>query len=580
MEEIVTSNSSPSSSRSPGTTGSANADRAALPGIGEMPQGGTTDPSPDGSSVGSGQTSARKRNSKAGSYRQQRSKRRAKQRVGFCSKSVGLVNVAAGLDGCDDQLLPSSFRALEADLGFYPRSLGQIALTQTLCLSISCPLWGYLADRHSRKLIMAVGSFLWGVTTMILAFANQFWQVMVLRAFNGFFLGSIAPVSQSVLSDVIPENRKGLGFGIVQLSSSSGRVLGSVITTSVAFLYMANIRGWRWSFMFTGVLSMVLGTSIFLFMEEIPRRKIRYREIQGDTGGPDTRVQEQEKSLGTFWKEFFTESFSVPSCLLAVAEGVVGTIPWSALSFMTMYLQYCNFSDLQAAACSGALLVGAMIAGPLGGLIGDAMARWLPYNGRQIVGQVAMVVRTPVLFVTFFALPRQRSYFLAVAALAFTLGSFSIAGVAVSRPILSEVVRPQHRATTFAMCIAAEGISAAALGAPIVGVLAEDVFGYQKTTMMVSEMPDDMREGNARALANSLLLLTAIPWALSFVFYSAMHFTYKKDRIAALAYMKTYTVGSDEDSEEVESEVIDGRRSSGGGLGEDRAVSLLPEANH
>lgn len=92
-------------------------------------------------------------------------------------RSVLVVNVSSALDGCDDQLLPATFRALESDLGFHPSLLGYITLSQTLCLSIFCPLWGYLADRHSRKWLLVFGTTAWGIITTALGLVSEFWQV-------------------------------------------------------------------------------------------------------------------------------------------------------------------------------------------------------------------------------------------------------------------------------------------------------------------------------------------------------------------------------------------------------------------
>lgn len=93
------------------------------------------------------------------------------------AKSLLMVNASAALDGCDDQLLPATFRALERDLNFHPSLLGYITLAQTMCLSLLCPLWGYLSDRHSRKWLLAFGTFAWGLTTTLLGLVSEFWQV-------------------------------------------------------------------------------------------------------------------------------------------------------------------------------------------------------------------------------------------------------------------------------------------------------------------------------------------------------------------------------------------------------------------
>lgn len=156
------------------------------------------------------------------------------------SGSLLVLNVAASLDGCDDQLLPASFRAMEAELGFHPSLLGNITLAQTMALSLSCPVWGYLADRCSRKRIMSIGLISWGAATIGLGFTSKVVHVILLRAINGMFLGSIAPISQSILADLSPRMSRGFHFGLIQMCASGGRVIGGVLMTSVAFMPIGN----------------------------------------------------------------------------------------------------------------------------------------------------------------------------------------------------------------------------------------------------------------------------------------------------------------------------------------------------
>eukprot|EP00923_Selenidium_pygospionis_P049283 GHVN01084914.1.p1 GENE.GHVN01084914.1~~GHVN01084914.1.p1 ORF type:complete len:605 (+),score=102.26 GHVN01084914.1:91-1905(+) len=480
--------------------------------------------------------------------KQAKEKRAKKKREG--KKSLALVNIAAGLDGCDDQLLPSSFRALESDLSFNPKALGQITFAQTLALSLSCPVWGYLSDRRPRRIILSVGCFAWGAVTVCLSLASAFWQVCLLRALNGVFLGSVGPISQSMISDAMSARTRGWGFGMVQMTTCIGRVVGGLVTTSLSMLEFHGIKGWRWSFMAVGCLSMFLGFIILLLLDEPDRwdsgvRKRRLQEeegMEGDTGGPSHMVLpcvEENQTAYVFWREMWNESLTVPTAIIVGIEGVFGNIPWSALSFMTMFMQYSGLSDVKAAVTTSAMLVGAMIGGPIGGWTGDRMHRYSPHHGRPFMGQLALLLRLPLVISTFLLIPRRESSFVYFVLICFVFGLCSIAGVAVNRPIMSDVVRPQHRGTTFAMVIALEGSLASMFGAPLVGLLAEKAFGYQSSTLPVSEMDPLLRRTNADALSKALLCVTTIPWSVSLVFYSLMHITYGADARNAKEYRQS-----------------------------------------
>ncbi|PFH34787.1 transporter, major facilitator family protein [Besnoitia besnoiti] len=479
------------------------------------------------------------------------------------TKSLMMVNSSAALDGCDDQLLPATFRALERDLNFHPSLLGYITLAQTMCLSLLCPLWGYLSDRHSRKWLLAFGTSAWGLTTTLLGLVSEFWQVTLLRAMNGVFLGSVGPISQSILADTASSKSLGYSFGLIQLCSCIGRLVGGVVTTSVALLDVGVLRGWRVCFFCVGGASIVLGILIAIFLEEIPRKKSRRRakllDESGGTGGPAPQPQEEQNWL-SFFKDVFSQSLSTPSIVIILAEGLLGTVPWSAFSFNTMYFQYCAMSDLEAAVLTGSLLIGAAAGGVMGGLLGDHLFHWSRGHGRPLVGQVAMLCRIPLLVLAYVVVPKEEDYFYAYFIIALLVGFTSMSGVAVNRPILSDVVRPDHKGTVFAITVALEGSSAAILGAPLVGFLAESAFGYERTSLLVKDMPSHLRLGNAEALAKSLFLLTVIPWSISFFLYGMLHFTYEKDQIALAKIVRDEYEHGDDD--EVET-AIEGRAGRG-----------------
>lgn len=62
-----------------------------------------------------------------------------------------------------------------------------------------------------------------------------------------------------------------------------------------------------------------------------------------------------------------------------------------------------------------------------------------------------MAVRVPLLVVAYVIVPKEETSFAVFMLLALLVGFSSMAGVAVNRPILADVVRPNHKATVFAL---------------------------------------------------------------------------------------------------------------------------------
>ena len=74
---------------------------------------------------------------------------------------------------------------------------------------------------------------------------------------------------------------------------------------------------------------------------------------------------------------------------------------------------------------------------------------------------------------------------------------------ATNRPIFSELVPPASRASLLSRAVAVEGASASIFGAPVVGLLAEKVFGYTPRRGEVGALGEAVEARNAAALAHA-----------------------------------------------------------------------------
>jgi MFS family permease len=250
---------------------------------------------------------------------------------------------------------------------------------------------------------------------------------------------------------------------------------------------------------------------------------------------------------------------------LIAGQGLFGAVPWSALAFATMWLQYVGFSDVQASSAFSCFMLGAGMGGPLGGAIGDWAASKSRDRGRVYVAQASVLGGLPFVWLIFELAPRPPeqqallaaagggaaaavgadgqaaqlsaplAYHLGYAGLFFLFGlCCSWCAPATNRPILSEVVQPRLRATLLASLLAIEGSTAALFGAPLVGYLAESVFGYRTTTgRTVASLPPAHRAENAAALGRAIVWIGGVCWVFCFCVYGLVHGVYARDRDAA-----------------------------------------------
>lgn len=88
-----------------------------------------------------------------------------------------LVNLAGIMERADESLLPGVYREVGAALHTDPTGLGSLTLFRSIVQSSCYPLAAYLAVRHNRAHVIALGAFLWAAATFLVAFSSTYSQV-------------------------------------------------------------------------------------------------------------------------------------------------------------------------------------------------------------------------------------------------------------------------------------------------------------------------------------------------------------------------------------------------------------------
>lgn len=88
-----------------------------------------------------------------------------------------LVNLAGIMERADESLLPGVYKEVGAALHTGPTGLGSLTLFRSIVQASCYPIAAYLAVRHNRAHVIALGAFLWAAATFLVAFSSTFFQV-------------------------------------------------------------------------------------------------------------------------------------------------------------------------------------------------------------------------------------------------------------------------------------------------------------------------------------------------------------------------------------------------------------------
>ncbi|MEG6264570.1 multidrug efflux MFS transporter [Enterobacter hormaechei] len=153
--------------------------------------------------------------------------------------------------------------AISQILPFLPLYVSQLGVTSHEALSmwsgltfsvtflvsaIVSPMWGSLADRKGRKLMLLRASLGMAIAILLQAFATNVWQLFILRAIMGLTSGYI-PNAMALVASQAPRERSGWALSTLSTAQISGVIGGPLLGG-----FLADHVGLRAVFIITAIL--------------------------------------------------------------------------------------------------------------------------------------------------------------------------------------------------------------------------------------------------------------------------------------------------------------------------------------
>ncbi|HIH4670648.1 TPA: multidrug efflux MFS transporter [Citrobacter amalonaticus] len=133
-----------------------------------------------------------------------------------------------------------------------------------LISAIVSPLWGSLADRKGRKLMLLRASLGMAIAILLQAFATNVWQLFLLRGIMGLTSGYI-PNAMALVASQVPRERSGWALSTLATAQISGVIGGPLMGG-----FIADHVGLRPVFFITAMLLIVsFMVTLFLIKEGV-----------------------------------------------------------------------------------------------------------------------------------------------------------------------------------------------------------------------------------------------------------------------------------------------------------------------
>lgn len=267
------------------------------------------------------------------------------------------------------QAITPLFPLLRDHLHATDAQLGSLQTWLLVVLAIASIPFGLLADRFSRKAIIAIGIFCWSAASFAGGLVSTFLLFQIARALVGLGEAAYAPAAQSMISGAFPQEDRARAQAVF----ASGMLLGGAGGQALGGLLGLHY-GWQSALFVVGILGLLPGLAL-LGLEEPPR-------------GPRSEVVPILRLL------------SVPAFVSMIAAGIC--ITFSTVSLISWGVDfaknYKDFSLSEASVSLSLITLFSLVFGVLaGGYVADRLHRSFAY-GRVLAIAAAFLLAAPFLW--------------------------------------------------------------------------------------------------------------------------------------------------------------------------------------
>jgi MFS family permease len=129
------------------------------------------------------------------------------------------------------------------------------------------PVGGYIADRYSRRHVIAFSLAAWSAITYATGLATTFNELLLIRAIMGISEACYIPAALALIADYHPGQTRSRAVGMHQIGIYAGVIIGGFSG------YAADNPdlGWRWMFEICGIIGVVYALPLYLFVRNTAR---------------------------------------------------------------------------------------------------------------------------------------------------------------------------------------------------------------------------------------------------------------------------------------------------------------------
>ncbi|GAB3656670.1 MFS transporter [Echinicola sediminis] len=201
--------------------------------------------------------------------------------------------------------------------------MGYVDASFKLAYAMGFVLMGYLIDKVKVKKGYSLAIMIWSMAGMVVALVNNFRVLSIVRFIFGFGESANFPAAIKTIAEWFPKKERSFATGIYNAGANVG-----IMATALLVPQLIIHLGWRWSFLCTGVLGiLLLGCWWSIYKPPADHPKLGRKEldhIQSDG-------EEVHDQVNVPWKSLLKER---GAWAIAVGKFLTDPIWWFYLTWL------------------------------------------------------------------------------------------------------------------------------------------------------------------------------------------------------------------------------------------------------
>ena len=181
---------------------------------------------------------------------------------------TGSVMLATIIQALDTTIANVALPHMQGSLSASQDQITWVLTSYIVAAAIATPLTGWLCDRYSQKRVFLVSVAGFTIASALCGLADSLTQIVLARLLQGLFGAALVPLSQSVMLEINPPEKRGSAMAIWGVGVMVGPILGPTLGG-----WLTESYDWRWVFFINLPIGALAWYGIWRYIPKAPARR-------------------------------------------------------------------------------------------------------------------------------------------------------------------------------------------------------------------------------------------------------------------------------------------------------------------